>query len=245
MASSASSALSGTPATAAAPPPGEERHIDHLLEEVMMGLNIIPTNNTTTQTLAANVLQGGGSCGSTSGETVVVQQLQQQQGELELNDILDHFLMSFEQHINNSADREEVSAQSSAEVAGQATPTRQQQNVAEPPANDLQPLKTQRAKQVEHNGITLKSKSPRKRKRTRRTSSLKSNEANVGNTLLSDVKATRMFPDLQDKQLQQIAVVKLERQGLLQLQVNRQDLSCLSSKVTHTTMEEAIRKGIC
>lgn len=193
----------------------------------MMGLNIMPTNNTTTQTLAANVLQRGGSCGTASSETLVVQQ----QEEGEINDILDHFLLSFEQHINNSAAREEVGAQSFAEVSEQATQTRQQQDVAEPPANALQPRMTRRTTQA-----MLRRKSPRKRKRTQRTSSLKSDEASVGDPPSPGVKTTRVFPDLQDKQLQQIAVVKLERRGLLPLQVNLQDSGSLNTKVTHTAI---------
>lgn len=198
----------------------------------MMGLNIIPTNNTSTQTQAANVLRGGGSCASASGETLVV--TQQQQGEGELNDILDHFLMSFEQHINSAA-REEASAQSSTEVAEQAIHTPQQQDAAELPANNLQPHKTQRAPQTERDATTLRLKSAKERKRTRRTPSRKSNGPMVGNVPPSGVKSTRVFPHSQDKQLQQITVVKLERRDFLPLRVNLQDLSSLSSKVTHTT----------
>lgn len=233
LASSASSALYGTPAPPSTPPPGEERHIDHLLEEVMMGLNIIPTKSTHTQTLAANVLRGGGSCGAASGETLVLQQ----QGEGgEMNDILDHFLMSFEQHIDNSGAREEADAQSSAEAAH----TRQQQDVAEPPANDLQPRKTRSGTRAERVKATSRRKTPRGRRRgrrrTRRTSSPENQRANVGNPPLSGVKAARMFPELDDRQLQQMPVVKLERRGPLPAQVTLQDPSSLNSKVTHTTI---------
>lgn len=162
-----------------------------------------------------------------SSETLVVEQ--QQQGERELNEILDRFLMTFEQHINNSAAWEEVSAQSSAEVAD----TRQQLDVADPPANDLQPPKTPRGTQDhEHTVATLRRKSVR----TRLTSSLENNCVNMGNLLPSSVKDRKVYPDLQDKQLQQITVVKLERRGLLPLQVNLQDPNSLNTKVIHTTM---------
>lgn len=218
--SSASSTPSGTMAPAAAPPPGKERHIDHLLEEVMMGLNIIPTNNDTPPT--AGVLQGDGSCSTANSETLVVQQ-QQQQGEGELNDILDRFLMTFEQHINNSAAWEEVSAQSCAEVAHQGDHTRQQLNVAEAPGSDLQLPKSQRdAQDHKHTAATLRSKSAR----TRRTSSLKSNRVNAH-------QAREVWHNLQDKQLQQIAVVKLKR-AFLPLRVNLQDPRGLNTKVIHT-----------
>lgn len=241
LASSASSALYGTPAPPGTPPPGEERHIDHLLEEVMMGLNIMPSNST--QTLAANVLRGGGSCGAASGETLVLQQ-QQQQGEGEMNDILDHFLMSFEQHINNSGAREEADAQSSAEAAERAAHTRQQQDVAEPPVNDLQPRKTRRGARAERVEATSRRKTPRGRRRgrsrgrrrTRRTSSSENQGAHVGSPPPSGVKPARMFPDLDDRQLQQMPVVKLERRGPLPAQVTQQDPSSLNSKVTHTTI---------
>lgn len=237
LVSSASSALYGTPAPPGTPPPGEERHIDHLLEEVMMGLNIIPTNSTHTQTLAANVLRGGGSCGAASGETLV---LQQQQGEGEMNDILDHFLMSFDQHINNSGAREEADAQRSAEAAERAAHTRQQQDVAEPPENDLQPRKTRRGTRAERVVATSRRKTPRGRRRgrrrTRRTSLPENQGANVGSPPPSGVKAAKMFPDLDDRQLQQMPVVKLERQGPLPAQVTLQDPSSLNTKVTHTTI---------
>ncbi|XP_071362873.1 uncharacterized protein [Trachinotus anak] len=137
-----------------APPPHEDQpeHIDRLLEEVMMGLDILPNSNNNNhapqsqpplptgsssctyaqskqQGSATGLLEAGpgfrgsaqvvaaarGASGSPSGEVPVLQQ----QGEGELNDMLDHFLQSFERHLNSCSAREEegMGAESSTQAS--------------------------------------------------------------------------------------------------------------------------------
>ncbi|XP_018535444.1 uncharacterized protein LOC108885544 [Lates calcarifer] len=153
----ASSLLHTTSLPPPAPPPHEDQpeHIDRLLEEVMMGLDILPNNNNSQPPLPASsssctnaspgnnlakskqqgcttgpqeaapgfhgstqvvaVARGTGGSTSENGETPVLQQ----QGEGELNVMLDHFLQSFEQHVDNCSarDEEEVDGDSSTEAS--------------------------------------------------------------------------------------------------------------------------------
>ncbi|XP_055015097.1 uncharacterized protein LOC129410622 isoform X2 [Boleophthalmus pectinirostris] len=103
----------------------QPEQIDQLLEEVMMGLEILPNNNTKSQTFSSTRRHGTpgtmkterGQCGSTAVVTVGFGgkdpptsevPVLQQQNEGELTDILDQFLQSFER-------LESAAAQSSSE----------------------------------------------------------------------------------------------------------------------------------
>ncbi|XP_040903625.1 uncharacterized protein LOC121188117 [Toxotes jaculatrix] len=99
-----------------APPPHEDQpeHIDRLLEEVMMGLDILPKNNNSgvphsqpplpaSSSSSTQVVAVARGASGANGEVAILQQ----QGEGELNKILDHFLQSFEQHVDSCSAREE------------------------------------------------------------------------------------------------------------------------------------------
>lgn len=123
--------------TASLPPPppqpdeDQPEHIDRLLEEVMLGLNILPNSNnaarhpqrplsptreqqcSTNGTEVVVVDRGVGCSNSANGGTPVLQQ----QSEGELNQMLDHLLQSLEKHVESSNVREErETPQSSAEA---------------------------------------------------------------------------------------------------------------------------------
>ncbi|KAL7394910.1 hypothetical protein ABVT39_006831 [Epinephelus coioides] len=104
------------------PPPVpacHEEHFEHLLEEMMMGLDILPNNNGAphSQPLPnSSSSHAYASCGSTlaqnkqQGHSTANYEMPvlQHQGEGALSEILDDFLQSFEQHIDSCAAREEV-----------------------------------------------------------------------------------------------------------------------------------------
>lgn len=126
-----SPALSLLHTTALPPPPPphheeQPEHIDRLLEEVMMGLDILTNNNSSsssafsssTNNLTKDKQQNrtadlpearpGFHCSTQVHSSCANNEVPilQQQEEGELTDILDHFLQSFEQHIDNCSARE-------------------------------------------------------------------------------------------------------------------------------------------
>ncbi|XP_058505187.1 uncharacterized protein LOC131472246 [Solea solea] len=133
------------PSPAPLPQVDQPEQIDRLLEEVMMGLDIIPKNNNSApqcppptrssscsyaspgNNMSQNRQQGSttglphvadvarGASDSTSAQCEVP--VLQQQGEGELNMMLEHFLQSFEQHVDNCRAREaqEMEGESSTE----------------------------------------------------------------------------------------------------------------------------------
>ncbi|XP_056237962.1 uncharacterized protein LOC130173074 [Seriola aureovittata] len=140
----ATSLLHTTTLPSPAPPPHQDQpeQIDRLLEEVMMGLDILPNNNNSTPHSQPPLPASSSSCTYTSsGKNLTQSKLGcttglleagpgvqgssqvvavgassstfgevpdlQQQGEGELNDMLNHFLQSFERHINSCSAREE------------------------------------------------------------------------------------------------------------------------------------------
>ncbi|XP_029298047.1 uncharacterized protein LOC115015023 [Cottoperca gobio] len=154
----ASSLLHSTSLPPPAPPPHEQQpeHFNCLLEEMMMGLDILPINNDDAphfqpplstsssscdfascgNALAQNkqqvrstglleglhgstpvvaVARGAGSSNSSNSEMPVLQQ----HGEGELNEMLDHFLQSLEQHVDSctAGEEAEMGGQSCTEVS--------------------------------------------------------------------------------------------------------------------------------
>ncbi|XP_019939865.2 uncharacterized protein [Paralichthys olivaceus] len=130
----ASSLLHTTPLPPPGPPPHEDQpeQIDRLLEEVMMGLDILPKSNSAPGSTRPRPTRGSSCAYVSSGNSLAQNKRQvwttgaaftseasthssaqgevpvlQQQGEGELNDMLDHFLQSFEQHVENCRGREE------------------------------------------------------------------------------------------------------------------------------------------
>ncbi|XP_042275567.1 uncharacterized protein LOC121902364 isoform X3 [Thunnus maccoyii] len=119
----ASSLLHTTSLPPPAPPSHEDQpeHFDRLLEEVIMGLDCSSSINTFSQNKqqshttglldAGPGLHGAGRSSSANGEMPILQQ----KGEGELTEMLEHFLQSFEQHIDSCTAREEE------EMAGDGT----------------------------------------------------------------------------------------------------------------------------
>ncbi|TKS72340.1 BTB/POZ domain-containing protein 18 [Collichthys lucidus] len=235
----APSFLHTTPIPPPAPPPPEE-HFDRLLEEVMMGLDILPNNNSAShsqppllarsstnassgstltrnkqQGRAADLLEagpgfhrstqvevtaGGSNCADSEGPIL------QQQREGELNEMLENLLLSFEQHADSCAATEEM------EVGGQS---------CREVMNDEAESHAARA----HSAVTVGTqekvkKAAKQRKRKRKNEFPFSFEKKrVRKPELSSDAKTKMIHDQQEKQLQQMPVVKLERSGPLPVRV--------------------------
>ncbi|XP_068571569.1 uncharacterized protein [Cebidichthys violaceus] len=250
-----------------APPPHEEQpeHFDRLLEEVMMGLGILPNNNNNNNNSAPHSqppLPTGSvsyaSCGDTlvqnkhrdrtsgllqaspafHGSTQVVAKARadvsshrgppalQQQGEGELNETLDHFLQSFEQHVDSCTANEEVETggQSRSEASQPYTGLSkyrrsktdrrsqitelQQRDEAEKPPCKTSARRAAPPKDTEE--VPVKVKAPAKqRKRRRKNEYLFSLEKKRARKPVSSRDAKR------DEQLQQRPVVELERSDQL------------------------------
>ncbi|XP_051276904.1 uncharacterized protein LOC127375108 [Dicentrarchus labrax] len=251
-----------------APPPHEEQpeHFDRLLEEVMMGLDILPNNSdgarhsqlplssssssrTYGNTLGQNkqqsrnsglleagpgfhgstqvvAVRGGGSSSANSEVPIL-----QQQGEGELNEMLEHFLMSFEQHVDSSASRDEVEmgGQSRPEAPVRSSQKLQQSDGAKTPATQPRKASAHNAAPPEHNeGTPSVSKRRKKQRKKEYLFSLEKKRVRVKKPVSSSNAKTKIVHDRGDKQLQQIPVVKLERSGLLPVKVALQGHSCQS-----------------
>lgn len=232
----------------------------------MMGLDILPNNspprcqptlpassssctyaasgNTLAQNIqqsqAVAVVRGVGSSSAANSEVPILQQ----QGEGELNEMLERFLLSFEQHIDNCTAREEV------EVGGQSCPeapvgssqiSEQQHDETETPARPSQPLKTRRAvspKRTEEarGNAVAPDKRRKKRRKNEYVLSLEKKRVRLRNPAPSRDTKSKVIHDRGDKQLQQMAVVKLERSGPLPVRVTLQGhRQSLDVKVTNTS----------
>lgn len=203
-----------------------------------MGLNIIPKNSTphlqnTQQSQGVNVLRGVGSWSAANSEMPVLQQ----QGEGELNEMLERFLLSFEHHINNCTARDEVEVgtQSSAEAVEECSQIRQQQHDAtESSRRTLQPRKARHASPAEHSDVSGTDRRRKKKRKNEYMLSLEKKRIKVKNQVPSNNRKTSVVPDTEDKQLRQMAVVKLEKRGPLPVRVTLQEHSSLNTKVTHS-----------
>ncbi|XP_032383140.1 uncharacterized protein LOC116696354 isoform X2 [Etheostoma spectabile] len=279
-------------ASSSLPPPSHEdhpEHFDRLLEEVMMGLDILPNNNNsalhsqpplptrsshcayascgntlaqnnqqgcTTGLLEANtgfhgsthvaVARGTGSSSSAISEMPVLQQ----QGEGELNKMLDHFLQSFEQHVDSCTARDEVEmfGQSCTEASQPYTVLRKYRKTKTPHTPRLQNKHTLHP--ARHSQITplqqrdetetlQRCSQPRKAfacsasppKHTEQSlrkvrAPAKRQKKKMRKTVSSSDAKTKSIRDRGDKQLKQMPVVKLERSGPLPAQVTLHKPSC-------------------
>ncbi|TDH07601.1 hypothetical protein EPR50_G00107790 [Perca flavescens] len=276
--------------TSLPPPPHEDHpeHFDRLLEEVMMGLDILPNNgdgaphsqpplptrsshyaygscgNTLAQNkqqgctsgfLEANtgfhgsthvvaVARGAGSSSSAVSEMPVLQQ----QGEGELNKMLDHFLQSFEQHVDSCTVRDEVEmcGQSCTETSQPHTVHRKYRKTKTPHTPHLQ--NTHTLHPARHSEITELQQSDETERLRRCSQPCKASAcgaappkhtASPGKVRApakrrkrarkpassSDAK-TKSIHDRGNKQLKQMPVVKLERSGPLPAQVKLHQPSC-------------------
>lgn len=258
-----------------APPPNEEQpeHIDRLLEEVMMGLDILTDNNGPPHSDPLDQNSSRGSSNASSGKNLTQNKQQnqtthhlkacpgyhgstqvgavagssgsncansevpilQQQEEGELTEILEHFLQSFEQHLENSSTREkeEMRGGNSTKVNQPYTVlskhrktktlspyTPHQQNICR-----LQPVghsQTTELQQSDKAGESGKARAPTRQQKKRRTSQyMFSLEKNRKKSVSPTARKPETFPD-QDKQLQLMPVVRLERSGPLPVKVTLQ-----------------------
>ncbi|XP_040029609.2 uncharacterized protein LOC120817437 isoform X3 [Gasterosteus aculeatus] len=209
-------------------PPQEEQpeHLGRLLEEAMVGLDILPISHSAPHSRPPPPAVGGGN--ATRGNTLVQKKecrraprrglrrstrvaakagggatsngelpVLQQQGEGELSEVLENLLQTFEQHVNSCTAR-------AAEEAGgescQATPPK---NTEEAP-----PKKRRRGKKNDY-PFSLERKTPRK-------------PAASSVAMAADAAAAAR----RDEQLRQMPVVKLERSGPLPDRVALPKRSC-------------------
>ncbi|XP_042349818.1 microtubule-associated protein futsch-like [Plectropomus leopardus] len=278
----ASSLLHSTPLPPPAPPPHEEQpeHFEQLLEEVMKGLDILPNSNNSNapQPLPTSSSScAHASCGNTlaqnkeQGHTAANSEVPvlQQQGEGELSEILDHFLQSFEQHVESTArEAAETGGRRSTEASQPHTVLRRKTDrktktrttkrpqtcqlqhpqtpcpVKHSQTPELQPQANRQSSQPRKasarravtpkntEGSPVKAKAPAKRRRRR-------NEYNFGLRMKKPkplgVTNMKTVDDREDKQLQQIPVVKLERSSLLPDKAILRERSCLKIKIPAKT----------
>lgn len=227
-----------------------------------MGLNIIPTGSASCSqpplpasssscanlafgnALAPNkqqnqvvaVARGVSSFTAANGEVLVLQQ----QGEL--NEMLERFLLSFEQHVANSAAREKEGEEEEAAASGRScaeTPARssekgeQRHNGTENPARPSQPLRAsarqaacpKRTKEGWGHATVPEKKRKKRRRKNDYAMSLEKKRLRLKNPAPLTGTKINLVPDRGDKQLQQRAVVKLERSHLLPIRGGSQGQS--------------------
>ncbi|AWP12042.1 putative BTB/POZ domain-containing protein 18 [Scophthalmus maximus] len=239
-------------------PPHEEQpeQIDRLLEEVMMGLDILPNNNNN----SAPSSQPPISTRSSNCEVPVLQQ----HGEGGLNVMLDHFLQSFEQHIAGCGAREEEELDGESSTELHTVPDRRKKTKTRPiTSNSPRPQNTHSTNPVVHSQTTELQRSdeaitpasasspvtlkhaeetsgkvgpPRKRTYKRRRKrdyvfSLERVRVKVRKPVTTSDTKTKIIIDQGDKLLRQVAVVKLERRGLMPGRVTGQEHRCRGLEV--------------
>lgn len=190
-------------------PEEQSEQIDHLLEEVMMGLDIIPHNNKKSKVFSNTSCRGTAAVcpvqnqrrhasvmnmGLSSSEELVLQQPQ----EGELADILDQFLHSFER----------------LETSGTPTPGMPTQSGTSESYSPKPHNQYSTSHSVKNSSST---KRPRRRKKNKR-------EKKSKKTTVSEALDTEEMKLQASRQLQQTAVVKLERRGALPETVKVQEL---------------------
>ncbi|XP_056294673.1 uncharacterized protein LOC130209198 isoform X2 [Pseudoliparis swirei] len=268
--------------TSLPPPPHEQQpeHFDRLLEEVMMGLNILPNNNnnnnrashsqpppptgsssyascdeTLVQTepcdRTAVLLEASpGSHGSTQAGAKArgdvgsdsERPVLQQQCEGELDEMLDHFLQSFEWHVDSCTARKEaeLGGQSGTEasqpglVKSRRNETNRRSRITELHQSDEaeKPRKTSAPENTKEAPMKVKAPAKQRKRRRRKNESLFSLEKERARKPVSPSdKKTKDAREVQgDEQLQQRPVVELERCGRWPVEVTPQERSCLEDK---------------
>lgn len=182
-----------------------------------------------------------GAVAGSSGSSEVPLLLQQEEGEL--TDVLDRFLQSFEQHIDNCSarEKEETGGESLTKTCQPDTvPSKCRKTKTQtlsPHLHNTHRLQSAELQQSDNAGTQLsraqtckaagrragKARAPTKPQKKRRTSQFMfSLEINKKSVSLTDLKS-RISSD-QDKQLQQRAVVTLERSLSLPASVTLQEL---------------------
>lgn len=193
-----------------------------------------------------------GAAGSSSANSEVP--ALQQQGDRELNEMLERFLLSFEQHVDNCSTRKEMvtGGQSCTEAPNRNSQITEQQrkNEAETTKRRSRPCKpssVRRAFPSKNTAGTLKKdRAPAKRRKRRIKNhylfSLEKKRVRVEKPASSSDAKAQMVKDRRDKQLQLMPVVKLERSGPLPARVTLQTHSCqsLGAKVTDTSLSSPL-----
>lgn len=178
---------------------------------------------------------GSGSSSSANNDGAVVQQ----QGEL--NDMLEHFLQSFEQHVHSCVFREEVEmgGQSCKEASVKSFQiTEQQQNdEAKTPARPQRKSSSARsAVPPKHTEETPGKVRARARRQTRRAKNQCPFPPEKPASL-SDAK-NKIVHDREEIQVRQMPVVKLERSGPLPPRLTLQGHSCQHVEVKVTNISD-------
>ncbi|XP_035016952.2 uncharacterized protein LOC118112072 isoform X2 [Hippoglossus stenolepis] len=288
----ASSLLHTTCLPAPEPPPHEEQpeQINCLLEEVMMGLDILPKSSSVRGSRRPRPTRGSSCTYVSSGNSLAQNKQQvcttglleafhgsaqvaavtseaspsssaqgevpvlQQQGEGEMNDMLEHFLHSFEEHVENcrAREEEETNGEISTEPSKSSpvlnnhrkTKTKTQNPVIRPQTESHQgeeaetpPSRSQPHKASAHSPAPLESaeetsgnhrtqrKQGYKKKQKQYLLSLEKRRVRRKPVPMSDAEI-KILHDLRDRQLQQIPVVKLEWRGPIPVRVMLQENSC-------------------
>ncbi|CAK6971947.1 uncharacterized protein LOC121902364 isoform X3 [Scomber scombrus] len=259
---SASSLFHTTPLPPLAPPLHEDQpeHLDRLLEEVIMDLGCSSSINNFSQNKqpshttglldAGPGLHEAGRSSSAKGKGVPVLQ---QKAEGELTEMLDHFLQSFEQHIDSCTARQEEEmtnegttetshpytalskySRTKIQITELHTPHPQRTHTARPAQSRSQPCKasSHSASSPNHTEGTperVKAKRPRKRKTKQYPFSTESWRVKKSAPLRNT--KTKIMHDRENIQLLQMPVVQLERSGLLPVKVTLQGPSDQSLEV--------------
>lgn len=207
----------------------------------MMGLNILPSSNgaphsqsvlpagssSCSHAASGNdsaqnkrrgqvvMARGGGRSSAANSEVPLLQQ----QGEGELSEMLEHFLLSFEQHI----DREEVETGGEREAPVRSSQESEQQNVetetpvgcSQSPEASARGAGPPRHTKKTRGKVIEPEKQRKKRRKNEYKLSLEKRRVRVRNPPPSSVTKAKVVHDGGDKQLKQRPVVKLERSGLM------------------------------
>lgn len=238
--SSASSILHNTPV---APPPQNEQvePFDHLLEEVMMGLDIFPNISTqlvppasrssctdppSTSTESRQHGHGGtvGKQGGSSGAPSSKDPVPQQKGETDFREMLENFLSTFEQEIQGCAGTMDMESQTGSLAGGSQAETQTPSRWLEPSAHyTTLPKCTDSKKKVLNKRQKKRGRNKSTLSRQKLQESVPSSKPNINN-----------LQKRENEQLFQMPVVKLDRMILLPDQVIKvSDVSTLLSSCWH------------
>lgn len=226
----------------------------------MMGLDIIPSSRapcsqSTTNLAPGDALvpnkqqnqvvvaaRGSSSAPAANGEVLLLQQ----QGEL--NEMLERFLLSFEQHVANTAAREEVeeelSGRSCTETPARSSQKTEHRNDAtkKPTRLSQQRLRDsarpaacpKSTKEAPRNAAAPAKQRQKRRRKNEYAMSLEKKRVRLKNPALLTAAMVNGVDDRGDKQLQQMAVVKLERSHLLPIRGGSQGHSRQSPDIQVT-----------
>lgn len=215
-ASSASSFLHNTPV---APPPQNEQvePFDHLLEEVMMGLDIFPnistqpvptasrsscTDPTSTSTESRQDGHGGavGKEGGSSRAPNSKSPVPQQKGETDFREMFENFLSTFEQEIQGCAGTMDVESQTGSLAGGSQAETQTPSRWFEPSAHHATLPKCADSKKKVHKPQKKRGRKKYTMSRQKLQESVPSSKPNINN-----------LQKRENQQLFQMPVVKLDR----------------------------------